>query len=240
MSTEKMEVEETEGKLEFPEPAFPPIGEPEPEEVAEVAKPAVDYEEIRREIASLRETYAEQMRRNQDIIDKLIQSKATARDEEPKQPSFDDLPDPVEKPEEFKRALSHKFEQALSHRDQQQNVEAERAKALNNVWTRFQGEHPDLAKRTALVQGATALESNELRKSGIDPADYIQSNPDGFISRVVKRMRDELGGEPQPMDIGRTVGVSSGTTLQTSKKSVSKEPGFIQQLKAKQAADGLY
>lgn len=227
---------------------FPPIGEDDHESEQEGGKPDAgglpDIEALRTELSTLRESYEKQRQRDQEIIDRLIQGQSAQA--QPRQTAddapvkFDDLPDPVDKPDDFRRALAQKFEAALAQRERQQSTVAQRQQLLDSLWNKFQTEHPDLAKRQALVQGAAAFEANMLRQSGIDIDTYIRSNPDGFISRVVQRMREELGEGEAPKDTGRTAGVSGGTVSQAKAKGAPKAPGFIEQMRKAQMEDGLY
>lgn len=232
------------------EMAFPPIGEddpsqePEPEGTPSSPGGLPDVEVLRTELATLRESYEKQRQRDQELIDRLIQGQSVQAHAQPRAEDtavkFDDLPDPVDKPDDFRRALAQKFETALAQRERQQSTVSQRQQVLDSMWNRFQAEHPDLAKRQALVQGAAAFEANMLRQSGIDTDTYIRSNPDGFISRVVQRMREELGEGEAPKDTGRTAGVSGGTVSQSKAKAAPKAPGFIEQMRKAQMEDGLY
>lgn len=228
--------------------SFPPIGEDD--SAQDQGKPGLpagdklpDIEALRSELTTLRESYEKQRQRDQELIDRLIQGQRPQVQPDPMDApvKFDDLPDPVDKPEDFRRTLAQKFEMALAQRERRQSVMSQQQALLDGMWNRFQTEHPDLAKRPALVQGAAAIEATALRQSGIDMDAYLRSNPDGFLSRVVQRMRAELGMEATtPKDSGRTVGVSGGTVSQAKAPAAPKAPSFMEQMRKFQAEDGLY
>lgn len=162
--------------------------------------------------------------------------------EPPQLPSFDDLPDPVENPEEFRKTLSQRMTQSFA---QQQEAVTRRLETstsqkqdLDNLWSRFKSEYEDLAGREALVQGAAALEVQKLRAQGIqDPHQAIMADQDGFLSRVAARMKAELGEDVKP---NRTQGVGGGSrTVVKPEKEDKPAPKFVDQLKAVQLQNGL-
>ena len=170
---------------------------------------------------------------------------------------FDDLPDPVDKPEEFRKALANKMssfqEQESARLRSEFQQQSQTGSQADDLWRRFQSEYPELAKREALVQGATALEMQALSREGVpDPQRAVFMDPDGFIKRVASRMERELGAEGGDegnadsaagggarQQSNRTQGVSSGTRQAAAAPPANKPPGFLSQLKKTQLDSGL-
>lgn len=244
------------GREELEAMTFPPIGEESEPPAEEPAAKPDDVSELRERLerfeAKERE-FSERERRMQETIDRLLTSQqAPQRPAEPAQPeqvSFNDLPDPVDKPDEFKRTLGERIERAFAFRQQVQSQQQTRQQRLDAVWGQFQSKYPELARREALVNGVASLEANQLRARGVDPQDALLADPDGFMDRVARRMRQELGeGEPGSEPDGkqepqrpatRTAGVSSGSQPRGGDKGAQKSPGFIEQLKRAQQDSGL-
>lgn len=209
----------------------------------------------------------EKLDRNERFMQTLLQQQNTqgAHGNAPEPPEEyaglnpDDLPDPVEKPSEFRAALAEHDRKTREYFErQQQNAlgQMNRAQSLNQVWSKFQSEHADLAKRTALVNAATSVELQELQREGIsDVESYILSDPDQFNRRVAERMKRELGldsgsddgdasqhnqvrREPPPSN--RTKGVGGGSRQQISGKGGDDTTkSFTDQLKTSQLENGL-
>lgn len=244
------------GREELEAMTFPPIGEePEPSAEEPSAKPD-DVSELRERLerfeAKERE-FSERERRMQETIDKLLTSQqAQQRPSQPSEPesiSFNDLPDPVDNPAEFKRTLGERMQRMLASQQQAQSQQQTRQQRLDALWNQFQTRYPDLAKREALVNGVAALEANQLRSRGLDPQEALLVDPDGFMDRIARRMRQELGegesgSEPdgkqeQQRPATRTAGVSGGSQPRGGDKGAQKAPGFIEQLKRAQQDSGL-
>lgn len=144
----------------------------------------------------------------------------------PESVSFDDLPDPVQNPKEYNRALAERInlrEQQLTNTLSQQFMsQMTRAQTMDSLWNRFTVQQPELAKRSALLQGAAAVTFNELRVRGVDPEAIAQQNPDSLIGLIAQRMQNELGvpaagqsqqNAQQQGGSARTQGIQGGSTL---------------------------
>lgn len=243
----------------MPEITFPNIGEPEPDE-----EPAVDPKEdlaakIREE---LRAEWDAERANWQKTVDKLLQGLPAQAPQQPQQEpapkapalDFSNLPDPVDKPEEFRRAMQEQMSQSfqaqqeyLRHQYQQEQRQyqtaAQKEKALDDLWGKFQTSYSDLATKETLLRGAIQAESESYRQRGMDPADGILREPDDFMERVASRMRKELGAPapaaPSPTP-NRTGGLAGGTSYNGASNVKGKEPpGFLSQLKKAQADSGL-
>lgn len=238
-------------------PAFPNIGEPEPEPEQKEPEPDLSRRlaELQEQLKAQNEAAAQERQQFQSTIDKLLQSQQP-KPEEPKEPQvdFSNLPDPVEKPEEFQRELQARMSQTLqaqqqyvSHQAQSQYQQyqtlAQRDKALDEMWNKFQTSYSDLAGKEVLLRGAIQAESAGYEKQGLDPVDGILKDGDAFIERVAQRMRNELGVQAPgtPSTPNRTGGIGAGTSYNgaSSKPDASKAPGFLAQLKKAQADTGL-
>lgn len=172
--------------------------------------------------------------------------------------SFDDLPDPVDKPEEFRKGLSQKFNSAMEQEreriQQSVNHQTSNAQALDRMWNTFKQRYPDLAEKEALVSGVTNMEAQRIRAQGGDVPSVVMADPDGFMERIAGRMKQELGisdndnGQQegnhgqngrQGGGAGRTRGVSSGTRQQGRPRGGEQPRPFMDQLKKTQLDSGL-
>lgn len=195
-----------------------------------------------------------------ETIQSLMMRPMTAAPTAPQAPAaptgldLSDLPDPVQNPKEYNTALAAKVNGYIteSTHSQQQALMSQMtsAQALNGVYAKLQGQHPELAKRQILLQGAAAAEFGQLRAQGIDPLMIAQQNPDGLVANIVNRMNAELGVAPGQAPTAPTTPTSPGAARADSVAGGSQPAGptaptapktksFTQQLKAAQQADGL-
>lgn len=155
---------------------------------------------------------------------------------------YSDLPDPVEKPEEFKKQLADRQRRIAEYQALQTTQHHQRQQAVGSLEAKFREKYPELAKRTILLGGATSAEVAALRAQGLDPTSVAMNDSDGFLDRVAKRMRDELGGpddrRPSP---SRTKGLGGGSFSKGNapRKGNEKVVGFADQLKKAQLDGGL-
>ncbi len=173
---------------------------------------------------------------------------------------LDGLPDPVENPKEFKTQLATVVAGHIATQSQNANQEVlsqvNRASVMNNLWTRFSGEHPELGKRVALARGAADLEFNALRAQGIDPIAIAEQNPESMIGNIVNRMNAELVPAvavapvvpgaipvipvaPAAPQVARVADIAGPSSLTTPAPTAPKPKGFVQQLKEIQLKDGV-
>lgn len=153
--------------------------------------------------------------------------------------SFDDLPDPVEDRAGFNKALAEKFGTVTKAQQEQMMQQMQRQNAVNSLESRFKTKYSDLAGKSALMRAAVQEEADAMRADGLDPQQAAINDQDGFIEKVAKRMKRELGqegGKPR----GRTRGVSAGSKGKTTGKPAKEKPkGFLDQLKKAQLDSGL-
>lgn len=165
--------------------------------------------------------------------------------------NLDDLPDAVEKPQDFKKALSQKLS-SMAQQTNQQSQAQQRQMAIQQLETGFKAKYSDLASKRALMRAAVTEESQDLRSQGIDPEQHILNNQEEFLDRVADRMQQELGhtgsedegGQPSSRRRSgkRTTGVSGGSAPSAPRKrggSEKKPPSFAEQLKKSQLDAGL-
>lgn len=247
--------------------AFPPIGEEDdstsPKETSEAERLAA----IEERLQAQQNAFNQERERWQKTVDQLIQRSAqpTApapqpEPEPPKGPSFDDLPDPVDRPEEFKRELARRFNASLNEQidsrfqrqSSQLSEQQQRSQAFDDMWNTFQDRYSDLAKRQTLLRGAILAEQEQMRRQRVDPTDAMLADPEGFIEKVATRMKSELGdpaGEdhneggpfaPGSRQANRTAGLAGGSSVNgKGKTQAPKAPGFLDQFKKMQMDDGL-
>lgn len=201
-------------------------------------------EELRAEMAALRAEREEERKRFQGTIDSLIQRPAApGAAPEPKAATIDwnNLPDPVEKPEEFKRALADRQKQAADAMRNELRQEVEQSNRVNRLWYDFRTEYPDLAKKEALATATASAVAREL--GGIN-----WDNPSAFMQKVAERMKAELNitddkanPPPRSKPSNRTAGVGAGSKgaggVASGKDDAPK--GFLDQIKKLQLESGL-
>lgn len=229
------------------------IGDPDPEPADDDADGELDLDG---QLAQMRQDIADgqtRMQATQDFyasaVAQLAQTRQQNGDAPIKAPSLDDLPDPTTDPDKFKTALSEYVNGAIAQGTQQITQQSKRAQDMDGLMSKFSTDYPDLAKRDALLRGATAVEAQALRARGIQDVEAaVLANPDDFLKRVAARMNTELGiagsgennGKQHRQNVNRTGGVSSGTRTASGQKPDAKPAGFVNQLRDKQLADGLY
>lgn len=235
------------GNLPFPETigeeetAEDLIGDEEGEEGDEVDP----LDEIRAELEAERKARAESDAEYRRTINALIaQRPGEQRQQEPEDVNFDDLPDPVEDAAGYNRELQTRVNRLVDQRTQSALGQVDRQQAIDRVWTRFQTEHADLAKRSALLSGVVQVERQKLEAQGLDPITYISQNADAFIKRVADGMHAELGTESDPAGTqpasSRTKGLSAGSASPAPRKPAGKAPAsFVKQLQEARQKDGL-
>ena len=188
--------------------------------------------------------WASREQHNQMVIDQLMHRGQPA-ETGPEPVNWDDLPDPVEKPDEFKSAIAKKSQQAIEYAAKSAQSSNGQSQSLDQVWNEFKTEHPDLATYESTVQGATALIASEYRAQGLDPARAILSDPANFKSRVAERIKKELklgdgdNGEGAHPTALRTAGVSGGKKPRGKTPAAAPAKGFIAQMQETQAKHGL-
>lgn len=192
---------------------------------------------------------------------------AAAQDEAALALNLDDLPDPVEKREDFNKELGTRINKFVS--TSQQNFAASvtaqnsNTQSLQDLENRFTRDHGELAKKPALFQAVMTQEVANLKNRGLDPSKFVFADPDGFLKKVAEGMRNELG-LTEDDDLGdeettpgrktkvvnlnakrkrlpRAKGVRAGSTARTpSKKTGRDKPtSFIDELKKQQLEMGI-
>jgi len=254
---------ETELKTDI---TFPNIGEEDTTAEPEVDPVQAQLRAMEERFEQNQQAFAEERARWQQTVDRLIQAQPQAQPQTPQQPQaqpidFGDLPDPVDKPDAFKKALAQRFEQEMQQRlsssldsfQQKQTSQQTVQQQLDEVWNRFQQDYSDLASKTITLKGAVLAEREAMQQRNIDPQQGILSDPDGFMSRVATRMRNELGiAAPQQQQqqqqqqaqqpaqpVNRTAGVGGGSRMNGSGGGDKKFPSFVDQLKKEQLDKGL-
>lgn len=200
------------------------------EQLQQQASPPSEIDELRAQMKTMQDQFNERetFYRNslETMLSQRVQPVQQQQQRAPEPLSFDDLPDPVQNPKEYNRALAERInlrEQQLTNTLSQQFMgQMTRAQTMDSLWNRFTIQQPELAKRSALLQGAAAVTFNELRMRGVDPESIAQQNPDSLIGLIAQRMQSELGisgqqgGQSPAQQQGspaRTQGIQGGSTL---------------------------
>lgn len=196
------------------------------------------------------EQFTQREQTYQSTISRLIQGNAPAGAAAPagKTPEIDwnDLPDPVEKPDEFKRAIGERVTTSIEAARSEVGSELDYRSKVDALWNGFRSEYPDLAKKEAL---ANTVAASVIKSRGVDGASWALDNPAEFSQQVAARMKAELGITDEPGEGGgkpnsranRTAGVKGGSksTSGAGGKGGQAPKGFLAQLKQSQLESGL-
>jgi hypothetical protein len=177
---------------------------------------------------------------------------------------LNDLPDPVTDRAKHNAELQkriNKYVQSTTGKVTKELTAAAAATAeetrtyaqVQNLEREFNRAHPKLGKKTALLQAVVSQEANKIRASGRDPKAVMFGDTGKFISRVAKRMNEELGisaaddttreGRNALRKGNRTKSVSRGSGGKggpAKKQGEGKPKGFVQQIRDQQAKWGLF
>lgn len=204
-----------EGPSMVPDITFPPIGEPEPDGQAGGDGDGDDpkYAALERQLEDMKKSVEDERQYYRQTIDRLIQGQQPPQPAyqqqppqpaAPPQPDFSNLPDPVDKPEDFQRELSARVSKAMeAQREYYQNTtqqqqqqfqsQTDKQRALDEMWSAFQRDYSDLAPKQTLLRGAIAAEKMEMQQRGVDFERSMFADQRGFMERIANRMRAELG-----------------------------------------------
>lgn len=251
MNPDDIEVPEDEAGSSF---NLPPIGEPDPEpkaaEPTELEKRLTALEAERQQD---RERYEGMLAQSQSTIDRLLQGLPVQQAPQPSAgyEALPELPDPVEKPDEFKKAVADLVRRQATEMSNTLSQHSTSQQRIADLRTRFWETNQDLKDYPEFVESAYAKEAGRLQAIGVDPQTALLRDPDGLSARVAQLARERvqalgLGrkGEPESKGKGRTAGVSGGTTPTAPKTAFlngEQAPvGFVSELKRQQAESGYF
>lgn len=160
------------------------------------------------------ESLQQQMQQNQEYYQNLILQMATENrsgggagqqsggqgDAGASGLNLDDLPDPVEKREDFNKELGKRINGYLTQQQQATQTTTQLNQQLQDLDNRFRRDYADIADKSALFQTATQQEVQRMRSMGLDPKRAIFIQPDKFLKDVANRMYSELGIDPDARD----------------------------------------
>lgn len=236
---------------------FPQIGEDEPAEEflpgyatrEEAAAALEEHKRLKEEFERQRQSWQEQEARMNSMMERMLALQGQAAAPQPQQPpavDWDTLPDPVEDPAAFKTQLAQRIDQMVSMRTAAMSHQTSQQQAAAELERQFYEKNKDLAKFPEIVRSTTQAELQKLAASGLNPVQYVFSDPDGFMKRVADSARarvNELRGEfaPEPPANNRTFGVSGGSGGQAPMSNgQAAASSFVDELKAVQRATGLF
>ena len=268
---------------------FPPIGDPNEDARREQARGIPGFEpeqqqgqdtgqdtdrrvqELQQERDKLERELREERERQRRYND-LLQQSALQTQAQPQQPApqgddgFDlsQLPDPVNAPQDFAKAIHEQARREIQQHTQQQQTQQTREQQLNALWDRFQREHQDLANFDLEVGGVAEQEMKRLQTAGYDPIQFATANPDDFLRQVADRTRNyltERGVSPgqqsgqsgqqapeaqaaaAPGAAPRTAGIDGGEPPRTPRGGQNGQQSqglsFVEELAQDQARHGL-
>lgn len=201
--------------------------------------------ELRAELERERQARQDSEAQYRQMMTQLMsQRPAAPPPAEPEQVSFDGLPDPVEKPAEYTRALAERMERLVDQRVTQRtsslSAENDQQATANALQQKLAQRHADIAGRELLVSAAAQAEAAALRAQGVDPLMAAKADPDSFVDRIASRVKRELGIEGTGTSQNRTKGVSSGSAPSGAPKPAGPKPkSFVEQLKDHKSRMGL-
>lgn len=233
------------------------IGAPEPEQTPEPVQLTPEQQRL----AALEQQNAAILQQNQQMLAMLMTQQRPQGPAQPQGPqplpafTLDGIPDPVQAPKDFTTQLTQRIQQReqqlgqfITHNVTQQIA---RGAAMDGVFNMFRGQHAELAKKGALLQGAAFTEFQALQQQGIDPVTVAQQNPDTLVARIAARMQQELGvtpqgGQPGPAqnfgaqpNAARAAGIGGGSGTPVQQRAAPAPLGFVEQLNKARRESGL-
>lgn len=218
-----------------------------------------DARSLREDFDKLRDETGEREQRDRETINRLIAGQQAPRHEPARQePSLDQqleaLPDPVERPEEFKRGLAGLIKSQVETGTQRVTNQSTRQTQLSGLYDRFKTENPDFAPYEEIIEGVARREAQALSANGSNPQDAILADPDGFLSRVkngVSKRLESYGvkpggkgknegdgdGDPPP---NRTDGVSGGSQPASRGNGAAPPSTFAKEMQKMQEETGFF
>lgn len=272
MAEEKQEQDpEAQGKpIGEESPVFPTIGDPEAEaeqekkekrergEAPEPEEPKEDPD--RKRLEKELEEARERERRMQATLERFAQQPQQPQQAQPQPDDDSDLgepPDPVNDPKGYHQYMTKLVDRRAQRQAQQITQESTQQQTqqqqLNDLWNRFQSKYSDVAQHDIVVEGVTKREVERLRNSGVDPMQYIMSDPDGFVDRIASESKNYLSERGVPLqgkqkqetdpqaDTGRTAGLD-GSRPQSPKGKGGQDEGtsFTDEIKKEQVNSGFF
>ena len=190
------------------------------------------------------------MARQQQTIDRLLQGIPAQAAPAPAPEATLDLPDPVEKPEEFRRAVIEQITRTTAQERQRQQAETRASVSMAEVRQKFWDRNSDLTEYPEFVESAYNKEATRLQSMGLDPQVALLRDPDGISERVAEIARARIAalgivpkGEAAPRRQGRTAGVSSASSPAAAKpngRPPVSNSDFLDELKRQQVESGFY
>jgi len=169
-------------------------------------------------------------------------SNATAAAPQAPELSLDGLPDPMEKPEEYQRAVAARTAQyvrdslAAEQRAQQAQSAQSRSQQemVDQLWDDFREKYEDLADKEDIVKLAAEKVVTRAKMRGLDTQALVFKATDQFFedvaeeaSEIISKLQPdedgEDGDEDDAADAGRTAGVFGG--FNPAGGAVAAKPG---------------
>ena len=175
----------------------------------DVAKMQGQMDELSKQLASLRET-------NMTL---MMQSDKPATPVIPVVPKPEALPDLMEDPEGYAKALEHqitnRIEARMTMASAKATAEQSATTKYNDLWDDFKGTHKEYSEDFKRVQYAANQVAASLTKQGLDVEKYMFTNRKRFMEDVTVEM-DSIFGKPGAAmlpasdDAARTGGMFGG------------------------------
>lgn len=233
-----------------PEHMFPKIGTDEPvkDEKKEV-DPAIKALEDKIAVYDKeREDWNKREERMQNMLEQFMVGKEQTA-VAPVAPMEEELPDPVTKPDEFKKAVADR-----AVREAQSEVAAiregqTRNEKLSALWSKFEAKYEDLAPHTRLVKGAVSEVLARVSDKGLAADKYMFGNSDRFMEEVAEVVRQDLGavrkgfvpkGEQAEEEKDRTAGIPGATGDPAPSPKSVPEGSLVADLREAQKSGGFF
>lgn len=218
---------------------FPEVDNGKEEEI-EVEKPDPNIEKIAALEARIEEG-KESEKRLQDTVSQMVSLQSMPTEEKP---GDTEAPDPLTDPDGYRKHIEESVGKNVESKINDVRSENNKQNAYNQLWSKFERDHPDLMKdNLPLVRFQAQEILKEVSANGTDAGQYIIQNGDKFMGDVAERvgsMISKIKGEA--LDTGRTEGVigNPSAKLPANGQKEEKKSSFVQELIKTQEASEFF
>ena len=193
------------------------------------------------------ETAAEESKAREQTLQQNVSALAGVRQEptgDQARSLLEELPNPVEDHVGFTRGLEGALEKVSNKAAQVESnvVATARDQKMNQIWSGFKTDHPELAEHEGLLTGVVTAEARKLDADPDRRADVILADPESFTAKVAESAKAELAKiRGNGAEANLTVGIpGGGRSSVTTPQNDAQPQSLVSEIKAMQKDLGLY